>query len=280
MRIFFYDKTNEARITSSFSGLTATILQNHAFFQKKRLFFKIRFVWEGVIHMICNEKTLHAKNHAAALGSSCVENVTGSMDQLTAENNEIRMYRVANASDPEKETYCLHVNDSIFNIERYKYGWLVRDSQTDEIVLSGLRDLNKLVTLVVEGVQDNKMGRPRPQEKYIPSAGWLSPDGRFFPCDRAEHDDLAVRLNRYLVKRSGVSDVTALEEAGWLRVDSDGRLNRTLDQYVERGWPYGSDEQLFALVEMGKTGDKVWQEGIKATLQFIHIFKNLDRNKR
>lgn len=51
--------------------------------------------------------------------------------------------------------------------------------------------------------------------------GWLSPEGRFYACDYAEHGDLAY----YIIKK----DVGEMEESGWVRVDGPGDGSKNLD---------------------------------------------------
>lgn len=59
-----------------------------------------------------------------------------------------------------------------------------------------------------------------PIPRVIQSAGWLAPDGKFYPCRYYEHDILAERLSEiYYGSRCGTQ---MLDGHGWLRIDSTG----------------------------------------------------------
>ena len=54
----------------------------------------------------------------------------------------------------------------------------------------------------------------------VSSAGWLAPDGKFFPCNYGQHDGLAfvIAINYY----NSLGGVRKLEEMGWVLVMDEG----------------------------------------------------------
>jgi hypothetical protein len=61
------------------------------------------------------------------------------------------------------------------------------------------------------------------------SAGWISPDGLFYPCGYAEHDGAAKSLAA--VHYNSLEGVRELERRDWLRLDERGYL-RNYDRGV------------------------------------------------
>lgn len=61
-----------------------------------------------------------------------------------------------------------------------------------------------------------------PVAKREQSAGWLAPDGKFYPCRYFEHDRLAERLSRIYYGTDYGSEVLSRHE--WLRIDASGAL--------------------------------------------------------
>jgi hypothetical protein len=58
----------------------------------------------------------------------------------------------------------------------------------------------------------------------VPRGGWLSPDGRYWPCSDQEHQETAEAIIRELKLHSGRDAETVLEEAGWLHIQDNGLL--------------------------------------------------------
>lgn len=105
----------------------------------------------------------------------------------------------------------------------------------------------------------------RKAEKPFQSAGWISPEGDFYPCSWRGHDSLAKAISRVLFN----SDLGAreLEQNHWARVYSDGEV-------------IGSDlllteDQLIAIVEMIMDPDSVMPDIFKDNL-----VRTLERQRR
>ncbi len=54
------------------------------------------------------------------------------------------------------------------------------------------------------------------------SAGWLAPDGKFYPCDFLEHYFLAIRLS--LLYYDDDKGATTLERRGWVHIQNTGEM--------------------------------------------------------
>jgi hypothetical protein len=79
--------------------------------------------------------------------------------------------------------------------------------------------------------------------------GWISPQGRYWPCPDLLHNQIAERIVRRLslpsTSRFGAQ--LTLERAGWLHVMDDGRVLSYDDDHVY------TQPQLDALFDLGST---------------------------
>jgi sugar lactone lactonase YvrE len=58
--------------------------------------------------------------------------------------------------------------------------------------------------------------------------GWISPEGRFWPCRDLFHSLLASRIVRELQLPNTFSNMCLLEDSGWVHVMDDGTVHRSL----------------------------------------------------
>jgi len=63
----------------------------------------------------------------------------------------------------------------------------------------------------------------QPIEKIIISSGWLSPDGKFFPCGYYEHANTAEKLCAIYYDLL-TNPIRILEENNWIKVYIDGEI--------------------------------------------------------
>ena len=110
---------------------------------------------------------------------------------------------------------------SYFTLEKYE----VHENHGD---LHPGRDRKIVERLVVA----NCRAYHRPRRDTQPCAGWLSPDGYFYPCEPWEHDSLAETICRAELRV--LKGASYLEGQSWLRIYDDG--------LVARGW--GGARQL------------------------------------
>jgi len=62
-----------------------------------------------------------------------------------------------------------------------------------------------------------------PKKEVSQTAGWLSPNGDFYPCESSEHDLIGMRLceTYYGITEGGIEK---LEKENWLRISITGRV--------------------------------------------------------
>lgn len=100
-------------------------------------------------------------------------------------------------------------------------------------------------------------GKLEPQSESAPeqSAGWLSPVGKFYPCDYAAHGAMARRIAAILYNTLDADK--ALESRGWWRISDDGIISTI-------GWGRKRDHQATEAQEatinrLASVGDHGWQ---------------------
>jgi hypothetical protein len=76
----------------------------------------------------------------------------------------------------------------------------------------------------------------------VPIGGWLSPDGRFWPCSDLEHQSAAERIVHEVGLGDGRDAEQVLENAGWVHVGENGRV-----LYVRDGYAQAQIDTLFDL---------------------------------
>jgi len=117
----------------------------------------------------------------------------------------------------------------ILNPEEYRvdidHGWLDPDNRED--------------LAVIEELIINEAKRNKPISKLAVSAGWLSPQGQFYPCGYREHSDLAECICKALLSK--LQDSRYLEENGWIRVTTDGHI---------RGYSTATSKQVKTLMDI------------------------------
>lgn len=106
-------------------------------------------------------------------------------------------------------------------------------------------------------------------KKYFPlkpsepkeSAGWLSPDGKFYPCKYHEHRGLAKSLSAHYYNDIDNGE-RKLETEGWIKVYADGLLgydfigHRDLSQIVTK-------QQKEFLFQLSIVGSEKWNKRIQ-----------------
>jgi len=74
------------------------------------------------------------------------------------------------------------------------------------------------------------MDKINPQ--LIQSAGWLSPDGLFFPCNIYEHDELAIKLSQQFYDNN-LDGTKLLESKNWIHVTAQGELLGSINKLTQ-----------------------------------------------
>jgi hypothetical protein len=102
--------------------------------------------------------------------------------------------------------------------------------------------------------------RDYPAKKSPPifSAGWVAPDGSFYPCESWGHDSLAERLSANHYK--SLDGVRCLEPAGWCRVYLNGIVGN------EKTETQAQIDTLFDLSEV-KGSSKEWKNYLGSWLR-------------
>jgi hypothetical protein len=65
-----------------------------------------------------------------------------------------------------------------------------------------------------------------------PSGGWLSPEGRYWPCPDCEHQTAAEAIVRDAGLPTGRDAEKVLEEAGWVHISDNGMVQSFLGASV------------------------------------------------
>lgn len=65
------------------------------------------------------------------------------------------------------------------------------------------------------GVEEVEVVPPKPERSITSGTGWLSPDGKFYPCEYGGHDDLEFQLG---------CGRSRLEELGWVKLQNGNFL--------------------------------------------------------
>jgi hypothetical protein len=96
-------------------------------------------------------------------------------------------------------------------------------------------------------------------DKSKQSAGWLSPDGAFFPCHSWEHDDLADHLSA--IYYDSIEGTRALEDKKWIRVHYDG----TTSSFAK------TQDQLNTVADLQTVGNDKWKRCMKQVIDYSLI---------
>ena len=111
---------------------------------------------------------------------------------------------------------------------------------------------------------------PRKPSKPIESAGWLAPDGKFYPCHYMEHDAIAEGLAAQTY--NSLEGVRLLETKGWARVGEEGLIaQRHGDRDTEMKLQL-TQAQLDTMFDLAMVKGAKWKETI---LNHIELEKEL-----
>ena len=72
----------------------------------------------------------------------------------------------------------------------------------------------------------------QPETELRVGAGWMSPEGIFYPCESWAHDSKADVICRAVL--GNLKGTRHLEEVGWLRIYDDGMVARTTDELTQK----------------------------------------------
>jgi hypothetical protein len=118
-------------------------------------------------------------------------------------------------------------------------------------------DWDKIESLILE----NYANHHSPPSGLKESAGWMSPDGTFFPCRSWEHDFLAETLCRAEVGE--LESTRTLERYGWLRIYDNGLVAITFN-----GRRPATQKQIDALWDLHElAADKEYKENIRSRIR-------------
>jgi len=99
-----------------------------------------------------------------------------------------------------------------------------------------------------------------PLASYKESAGWLAPDGLFYPCENAGHDRLATELAFEIYNSTGGTQT--LEKNNWVRISRFGTI--TCENFFFRL----NDLQKGAIENLANMSTGVYQKNMLDILDF------------
>jgi len=101
-----------------------------------------------------------------------------------------------------------------------------------------------------------------PEQYNSQSSGWLSPDGKFYPCDYYQHDSFARSLAAiYYISLEGTK---ALELCGWIRIYDDGNVG-----HLEINPTQKQIDTVQDILSGPKNPDERYYENLKDSLRYL-----------
>jgi hypothetical protein len=147
-------------------------------------------------------------------------------------------------------SWCTFIDDS-YIVKDYGYLWDVKDDQKlDELFLKFYKNYNI------------------PIEEIKQSAGWISPSGKFYPCQYFEHDAYAKRLAAIYYNSMG--GTKELERQGWIRLYENGNINTSFNNWIEHPITIQQINTIQDILSSETDGDlNRFEENLKDELKYI-----------
>ena len=118
---------------------------------------------------------------------------------------------------------------TIDNQDRNKFywfgssSWCTMDSGDNTHIVKSYGFIDEMDEVTIESIEKDFYKNYNVPESFVQqSAGWLAPDGKFFPCLYYEHDSFARHLAVIYYDTLGSNATRVLELNNWIRIYDNG----------------------------------------------------------